>query len=89
MGRASAFEFRGSLGLLRVVSISEHPGDTSDGALIVSGGMSVAAITFSVQAPVADGVTLQPGCRYYFNLRNLDPSPGVVYPAAVEIAWPR
>jgi hypothetical protein len=89
VGRASAYEYGGSLGMLRVVSISEQPGDTSEGtALLVSGGMTVASINFSTQA-AAGAVRVQPGRRYYFNLRNLNPEPGVVYPAAVEINWPR
>ena len=89
VGRASAYEFRGSLGMLRVVSISEQPGDTSEAtALWVSGGMTVASINFATQA-AAGAVLVQPGRRYYFNLRNHNPSPGVVYPAAVEINWPR
>ena len=89
VGRASAYEFRGSLGMLRVVSISEQPGDTSEAtALLVSGGMTVASINFATQA-AAGAVLVQPGRRYYFNVRNLNPEPGVVYPAAVEINWPR
>jgi hypothetical protein len=89
VGRASAYEYGGSLGMLRVVSISEQPGDTSEGtALLVSGGMTVASINFATQA-AAGAVLVQPGRRYYFNLRNLNPEPGVVYPAAVEINWPR
>ena len=90
VGRASAYEFRGSLGMLRVVSISEQPGDTSEAtALWVSGGMTVASINFAVLSAASGAVVLAPGRRYYFNLRNLNHEPGVVYPAAVEINWPR
>ena len=90
VGRASAYEFRGSLGMLRVVSISEQPGDTSEAtALWVSGGMTVASINFAVLSAASGAVVLAPGRRYYFNVRNLNPEPGVVYPAAVEINWPR
>ena len=89
VGRASAYEYGGSLGMLRVVSISEQPGDTSEGtALLVSGGMTVASINFAVLS-AAGAVLVQPGRRYYFNVRNLNPEPGVLYPAAVEINWPR
>lgn len=93
-GQASGLEFGGSLGLPRIVSLSASPGDfDEDTALRVSGGMSVASIIFNVGARAAsdppETVVLQPGQTYYFNFRNYGPSPGVVYPAAVEINWPK
>lgn len=93
-GQASGLEYGGSLGMLRMVSLSEVPGDFDETrALRVAGGMSVASIIFTVGSRAAsdpqETVVLQPGQTYYFNFKNHNPSPGVVYPAAVEINWPR
>lgn len=51
--------------------------------------MSVAAINFSVQAATVESIAVRPGRLHYFNVRNLDPAPGVAYPATVEILWSR